>query len=65
LYAGLGIGWNTIAERGTIPPAAHGMQDDLIFARPTTIQNERAMHASVSPDDKADPHPQIFVIELE
>jgi hypothetical protein len=65
LYAGFGFGWDTIAKSGTIPPAAHSTQDNLIFARPTAIQNERAMHASVGPHNKADAHPQILVIELE
>ena len=65
LYARFGIGRNTVTERGTIPPAAHRMQDSLILARATAIQNERAMHASVGPYDKANAHPQILVIERE
>jgi len=64
-YAGFGIGRNPVAEARTIPPTANGAQDQLVFFRSATIQDEGAVHVSVRTHNEADPHVQIVILNLQ
>ena len=44
---------------------ADDAQDQLVCVRSATIEDEGAVHASVSTDDEADPHVQIVVLNLQ
>ena len=63
MYAGFGIGGNTVAECRTITPATDRMQHDLVLARSSAVQNKRAMHSSVGTHNEADSYAQVFVIQ--
>ena len=64
-YQRFGIGWDAIAERGTITPITNRVQHDLIFVRAAAIQDESAVHVSVGPNNEADAHAQIVVFRSQ
>src|SRR5579864_963577 len=51
------LGRDTIAGCGPVPPAANGSQYVAIGFRTGALQNQRAVHAAIGPDNKADLHP--------
>lgn len=63
-YAGFGIGRNPIAEGRPISPAADGAQDQLVFFRPATIEDEGAVHVPVRTHNETNSHVQIVILNL-
>jgi hypothetical protein len=64
-YQRFRIGRDAIAERRTITPEADCPQYDEIFVRATTVEDKCAMHTPIGSYNKADPHLQIVVLNVQ